>query len=112
MSKSLFIASHYTSLRSFFLFLLVILCREFLLVSVLLDYDHVVLLFEPVGYRAAVVFPFFSVKPSTYSGVEEFFHAMVPGVLVMFVYSLVVGFELGLAAFYVTLVDLFLLILG
>ena len=76
------------------------------------DYDHEVLLFEPVGYRAAVVFPFFSVKPSTNSGVEEFFHAMVSGVLVMFVYSLVVGFELGLAAFYVTLVDLFLLIVG
>ena len=78
----------------------------------LLDYDYEVLLFEPVGYRAAVVFPVFSVKPSTNSSIKEFFCAMVPGVFVMFIYPFVVGGELGLAACYFTLVGLFLLILG
>ena len=78
----------------------------------MLDYEYEVLLFEPVGYRAAVVFPFFSEKPSTNSSFEEFLYTMVPGVHVMFIYPFVVGSELGLAACYFTLVGLFLLILG
>ena len=63
-----------------------------------------------MGYREAVVFSFFSVKPSTNSSVEELCYAMVLDVFVVVCDSFGVGGVLELAVSYFALV-LFLVLM-